>query len=333
MIRDLKNDRTFRTFCAIFLLIPVLIALAGVPVSAQVRVECIDTPLLVMPIMSVSPNGSTGDVRIFNASEVKTVEFSLCCLREINPVPGPEVILSVTQEGNVFVYRVEATGGQFGVEEVELRFTSYCDSMQEPSYLCDNGGFESIHVESVEAWDGNGNPVGIGSRDGAEYFLATDVEQGEPLLVGMVYYSDGTTAFPGAVVNLYSVDNVPFGVQGNAGGGGGYQIGDYVGLRTSSPGSDVGYYTLRAFAAAPNCGPTTGLMDIPLSKEFGTTAETDFIIPVAPPAPDTPTPTETPTPQFTPTPVSADLNNDGTVDSDDLIILMNEWRKEKNSQP
>jgi len=304
------------------------------PISATadyVPDDCLTAPALIMPVMFLW--GETlADAKIVNASDLSSVEFALSSDIEIGPEFAADYVFSTTREEGLYVYRVKAADQTFGAPEVVLEVTEWCElecltpgcTMQ----VCDYRDPYSVPIEWIKAWDGSGNLTAIESRDGGIY--TTPEDYCNVILTGKVYYSDGITPFGGARVSIDSVDDVPLKLGDTAGGWGGYSI-YAMGVQYPFGGDEDGYYTLRAFAAAPECGPSTELVDVRVSRAYGSYSETDFVIPVPPP--ESPTGTPTPTAEPTPTISRCDLNGDGRVDSLDLMMFTVEWQKEFGIKP
>jgi hypothetical protein len=295
------------------------------------------TVVVSFPGFLIGCGRGTTDVVIFNATGVSRVAFTIADknlppldLFSLSAQDGAPYTLEEIPSGDSSRYIVSATSATFGVGRLTLDWIirgcpcSYNECILDPM---------PIRITSVDAWNAANEGLVIAAIDGG-FHPVTDV--GVDALWGRVYYSDGATRTYSGFVHVHAIDGIRLDQRWNAFSvsyyDGQYSVGNYhgAGIGQTPPPRVV----LARACLTEDCATCTEYEEIPWGGP-GHPAHHDFILPVdAPTATATPTPTETstpipsPTPTFTGTPTYAtDINGDSKVDAEDLLILLNDWKK------
>jgi hypothetical protein len=239
--------------------------------------------------------------------------------------------------GGTVEHTIEAVGETVGIDEVVIPFIQVsCSGCDVPPGQCTL--FPSIlEVADASAFDSQGIPLMIETLDG--HLRWTSLEGATPVMEGWVYYSDGFTPYCCGTVEIVRIDTLPLRLLAGAMGGRYYPA--YVLL----PGIER-YHTIYAKAYDPVLCIETEVEAIQWdSYNSGELIHHDFILPINVPtatvsqtATPTASRTDTPTSPVTPSPTPiasetptamyevSDINQDGEVNADDLLILLNQWR-------
>lgn len=335
--------------------------------------------VLDIPGLLTNCDPGVGSMIIWNVTDAKQIVFSFPTLLFSATSYGVAVIEITAPSSNIFefdkftnggidTYTINAVGNTIGTSSVELSIgvvITSCDNLEGQPCDC---GIHSIGIvpESLVAVDSSNEemetlvlPGSVVSR-----WIGADTELF--LVKGKVYYKDGLTPYPGAVVDQLMVDRVRVPEEVISYGSSPEEDGSiFLSLiRILTPGE-----VLRVRYCTPDeCGACSNEYEGPPIDPFSGEV-VKFIIPIDPPSftitptvtrtatvtsTFTPTasstPTATVTSTFTPTTSStltptttdtipttfvserSDINHDGMVNAKDMMLILKDWKKVSGPQ-